>query len=324
MRHGVRFVGRVGVVTMTGVWLAACSGQSPRGQPETSTAARPADASAPQVADITIPDSIAGWTAAGPATVYDPKSIFSYIDGHAEVYLAYGMKRCVSRRFTGPAGESDIVTDVFELASPEDAYGVFTHDRDGETVDIGRDALFRSGWLSFWKGPHFVSVVAEGESDRGRQAALDVGRAVAARLPDGGGRPAIVSQLPPKDLDPRSVRFLRHPQILNTHVFVADENVLALAPDTSVALGTYTRGAGRAFLLLAEYPDGARAAAAADAFRAGLLKGKLGDDPVAVGDRGFFALRTSGRRVDVVLSAPGAADARGLLAAVPAPAGGVR
>ena len=35
-----------------------------------------------------LPSAVDGWTAAEPATVYDPESIYSYIDGHAEVYLA--------------------------------------------------------------------------------------------------------------------------------------------------------------------------------------------------------------------------------------------
>jgi hypothetical protein len=323
MRHGVGHVLAVVVsATGVGVWTAGCGGQPSRGRPDAASAT-PAPPAASAL-DIRLPDAIAGWTASAPAAIYDPESIYSYIDGHAEVYRAYGMKRCVSRRFSGPAGEADIVADVFELASPEDAYGMFTHDRDGEPADIGRDSLFRHGWLSFWKGPYFVSIVAEGDSQRARQGVLEAGRAIAAVLPDAGAPPALVSALPAKDLDPHSLRFLRHPQILNTHVFVSDDNVLGLAPDTAVALGTYRRQSGRAFLLLAEYPDDARATSAAERFRSRMLAGTSGDRPVAIPDRGFFAMRVDGRRVGIVLNAPSAADARDLLAASAPPAGGTR
>ena len=144
-----------------------------------------------------LPSSVEGWSAEGPATVYDPQSIYSYIDGHAEVYLAYGMSRCLARRYTAPEGESDLVLDIFEMGSPADAYGVFTHDTDGEPVGIGDGSLYRYGWLSFWQDRFFVSLMAEGESERAEQAVLELGRAVAALLPaTGSSAPAIVSALP--------------------------------------------------------------------------------------------------------------------------------
>ena len=112
-----------------------------------------------------LPDSIDGWTCEDEDAIYDAESIYSYIDGHAEVYLAYGMRRCLARSYRGPAGESGITVDVFEMPTTADAFGVFTHDRDGDPVEIGADGLFRYGWLSFWQGSFFVSVYAEEDTE---------------------------------------------------------------------------------------------------------------------------------------------------------------
>ena len=301
------------------VLALACSScrqrEATTGQPAPAAATDRAAATlaADTAADPSLPDAADGWTARGPSALYDRESIYSYIDGHAEVYMAYGFKRCVSRRYAGPQGEADIVADVFELASPDDAFGMFTHDRDGEPAGVGNDSLFRYGWLSSWTGPYFLSIVAEGDTARSREAVLEIGRTIAAGLPRGARPPAIVNDLPARDLDPGSVRFLRHPQILNTHVFVADENVLGLAPDTAAVLGKYQRGADRGHLLVVEYPDAARAASAADGFRTGVLNGATGQDPVAVGDRGFFVARAEGRRLHAVLGATTAALARDLM-----------
>ena len=81
------------------------------------------------VSTLVLPLEVAGWTASGDSEIYDTESIFAYIDGHAEVYLAYGMKRCVSRRYVESDGGAEIVVDLFEMASPADAFGVFSHDR---------------------------------------------------------------------------------------------------------------------------------------------------------------------------------------------------
>ena len=105
-----------------------------------------------------LPERVGDWVAADAPIRYDTESIFGYIDGHAEVYLAYGMRGCLARRFSGPEDEADLVLDVFEMASPADAFGVFTHDQDGEPAGVGQDSLLRYGWLSFWKGRFFVSI----------------------------------------------------------------------------------------------------------------------------------------------------------------------
>ncbi|MEJ2581704.1 MAG: hypothetical protein P8127_08735, partial [Acidobacteriota bacterium] len=133
-----------------------------------------------------LPHGVAGWQAVDEGQIYDTESIYSYIDGHAEVYMAYGMVRCLSRRYRGPEGEPDIVLDLFEQASPADAFGVFTHDRDGADVEVGQGGRFRFGWLSFWKGSWFGSVIAEGESEASTEAVIEIGRAAADSISEVG------------------------------------------------------------------------------------------------------------------------------------------
>ena len=142
--------------------------------------------------NLSIPVEVAGWQGTGDWEVFDTDTIYGYIDGHAEVYMAYGMVRCLSRRYSGPEGEPEIVLDLFEQASAADAFGVFTHDRDGEEVDIGQGGLFRHGWLSFWKGHWFGSVYAEGESEASKEAVLALGRAAAEAIAEMGEVPPLV------------------------------------------------------------------------------------------------------------------------------------
>ena len=219
-------------------------------------------AQAPQPADSPLsaigqqlPEAVGQWRAPSAPVAYTPETIFDYIDGLAEVYLAYGLRGSIARRYRGPEEEGDIVVDVFERASPEDAYGVFTHDQDGEDAALGQGSLFRYGWLSFWKGPFFVSIYAEGESDEARAAVFEIGRGVDAAIPAVGSLPAIVGLLPSRGLDSRSVRYLHDPTILAAHLYFDGAQVLRLGPDTVAALGRYDFGKSRAYLLLVSYRD---------------------------------------------------------------------
>jgi hypothetical protein len=110
-----------------------------------------------------LPKQLKGWTAEPKDRLYDEETIYSYIDGGAELYKAYNMRQCLSRRYTTSKGPS-IILDIFDMGTSDDAFGVFTHDTDGKAIDIGQDAHYRSGWLSFWKHRYFVSIYMEEET----------------------------------------------------------------------------------------------------------------------------------------------------------------
>jgi hypothetical protein len=244
-----------------------------------------------------LPAEAAGWRAVDDGQIYDTESIYAYIDGHAEVYMAYGMVRCLSQRYAGPEGEPDILLDLFEQASPADAFGVFTHDRDGEEIEIGQGALFRHGWLSFWKGHWFGSVYAEGDTEASAKAVLALGRAAADAIDEVGELPPLVAELPEGGLDRRSVRFLHTQEILNGVVYLGYENVFRFGPEIDAVVGRYERPDGSAWLLIVDYPDEATAA---------LAEGGAAEAGVSVGRRGA--------RLAAVLAPEPQTAAEGLLA----------
>jgi len=269
-----------------------------------------------------LPEEALGWRAVDRGELYDQESIFSYIDGHAEVYLAYGMTGCLVRRYAGPQGEADVTLDVFEMASPADAYGVFTYDRDGERVDVGREGLFRYGWLSFWKGTFFVSVTAEADTEAARAAVLELGRSVAALIDRDGVPPPLVGELPAGGLDASSVRYLRSQQILDTHLWLGEGEVLGLASDTPVALARYLRDGRSAHLLLVDYPDQRRAERAAEALAGRLIAGSPGGGPAVAQDGRWHAVRQRGARLVAVIGAANEELAAALLGDAGFPQGG--
>jgi hypothetical protein len=226
------------------------------------------------------------------------------------------MSRCLARRYGGPEGEADIVVDVFEMPSADDAFGVFTHDRDGEPANLGVDSLIRYGWLSFWKGRYFVSIYAEGESDSSKDTVLTLGRALDAAIAEEGETPVMVGRLPSAGLDDRSVRFLRSHQILNSHLFVGEDNVFDLGPDTAAVLGRYQRGDTSAHLLLVEYPDARRQAKAVRAFSRQFLAGSTTGEPVRYEDDRWYGVALSDGLLIAVLAADDAGLAAQLLAEV--------
>ena len=257
-----------------------------------------------------IPVSAGPWLSEADQ-VFDAETVFDYIDGAGEVYRSYNMRRLVARRFHKD-GRPDIVVDAFDMGTAEDAFGVFTHDLDGEDASTGQGSAYKSGLLSFWKDRYFVSVYAEEETPETKALVLDLGRRIAAAIPGTGERPALLSLLPPDGLEPGRVRFFHSHAVLNYHFFVAEANVLRLGPETDAVLAPY----GTSRLLVAAYGAAAAAARARDSFAAAYLP-EAGSKGVLRTENGrWTAVRAGGDLVAVVFDAASEREAQDRLDAV--------
>lgn len=250
--------------------------------------------------------------------VYDAETVFDYIDGAGEVYRSYNMRVLVARRFHKD-GRADIVVDAFDMGGSADAFGVFTHDLDGADAGIGQGSTYKAGLLSFWKDRYFVSVYAEEETDETRTAVLELGRAIAGAIPGRGEPPALLRLLPREGLEPGRTRYFHGHAILNYHYFVAESNILLLGPDTEAVLAAYGGRAGRSFLFLGAYADGAAAAEAEASFRRAYMPDAAGEGAVRTENGRWTAVRARGRYVAVVFDAASKDDASARLAAVTSP-----
>ena len=247
-----------------------------------------------------LPRHIHAWSATAEDDFYDADTLFAYINGGAELYRAYNMHRCLSRRYTA-SQQPAIIVDIFDMGSARDAFGIFTHDTDGEVIDIGQDGRLRAGWLSFWQNRFFVSIYMEEETKAATEAVKALARDIAAKMPAQGQRPALLSKLPSTGLDTTTIRFLHHPVVLNYHYYLADDNILKLTPQTDAVLANYRNGPDKARLLLIRYPSPELAQQGISLFKARYLP-EADASGIAQLENGEWAAATAtGAYVTVVL-----------------------
>ncbi len=212
-----------------------------------------------------IPDTINGWASERSSEIYTRDTIFDYINGAGEIYRQYKFREVKVYRFSRE-GEPAIVLEIFDMGSSEDAFGVFTHGRSGDSIGIGQDSEHRPGWLCFWKDRYFVCAYAEGTSEAAAGAILDLGKTVAAGIKDAGGRPTILGCLPKEGQEDRSLRFFHTQASLNYHYFLSDANILRLNETTDAVLAGYQMAEGTPLLLLVSYEDEGQAETAFRSF----------------------------------------------------------
>jgi len=189
--------------------------------------------------------------------------------------------------------------DAFDMGSSEDAFGVFTHDLDGEAVAIGQGSAYKAGLLSFWKDRYFLSVYAEEETDEIKGLVLELGRAIAGAIPGEGAKPGLLKLLPPEGLDAGRVRFFHNHSVLNYHFFVADSDILALGQTAAAVLADYG-GSGGSRLLIVEYAGPDEAAAAGASFVRAYMPEAGAKTGVRTENGKWTVLRVRGRYVAIV------------------------
>lgn len=239
-----------------------------------------------------LPAQVQGWKAVGSDRFFDPETIFDYLDGGGEVYRSYNFKLLLSRRYERD-GAPAIVADVFDMGSAADAFGVFTHDLDGEPAGVGQDSNYKAGLLLFWKGRFFVSLYAEEETEEARRVVLEMGRRAAAAIKDEGQRPGILSLVPEAFATEGRLHFFHTHSILNYHFFVSTENVLDLSAKTDAVLARAGAKGLRSYFLIVRYPEGCLALEASQSFRKTIMAGAKDDEAYRASDGTWTAL---GRR----------------------------
>ncbi|MBA4395277.1 MAG: hypothetical protein C0407_17135, partial [Desulfobacca sp.] len=221
---------------------------------------------------ISWPSEIMGWTWDQEDKAYDRETLFDYIDGAAEVFLAYNFQEAFVHRYV-KAGRPDIVAEIYKMGSSQDAFGVFSLERQDPEVGIGQGSEFGGSLLRFWKGSSFVSILGEGTGKEMETAVLGLGRQLATLIEETGEPPRIIRYLSTLPSLPANDRlcFVRSHVLLNRCYFISHQNILQLGSDVQAVMARYPREKDKVHLLVVRYPSEVRARSAFTGFRSAYL-----------------------------------------------------
>jgi len=241
---------------------------------------------------VNLPKQIGEWSRPDAARRITAETIFDYMDGAGELYLAYRFEDLdVFEYKAADASLGTILVEIYSMKTSDDAFGLLSNDWGGEAVafDPGpgrfslgavppRRALYGGGLLRMWAASRYVRILASRETDDSRQAVLAVGKHLMAPDP----------QLPPQVTPPpgflrafdqgpdakRPVRpdrtcFFRSHLVLNSAYFLASHDILGLGPEVSAATTEYAPGGPGerpTRLIMVRYPSEAHARAALESF----------------------------------------------------------
>ncbi len=218
-----------------------------------------------------LPGEMNGWEKTAQDTFYNPKTLFKYINGGAELYISYNFKQMLAQKYLKEVdGETaEITVDIFDMGNSYNAFGVFAHSSefpDKAEDRVGQGSEYASGLLTSWKDKYYISILAYPENEEKKKTVLKIGQAIVNAIPEQGSLPPILSLLPEENLVPGSIRYFYHYIWLNSHYFISDQDILNINPETQAVLAKYKEGGAKFFVLLVTYPGKEKANTAYKSF----------------------------------------------------------
>ena len=316
--------------------LAGCSAEKP--------AAPAADAPAPQAPAaggpmLDLPKQAGPWLRPDAPRRITADTIFDYMDGGGELYLAYRFNHLdVLEYRPSDASLGTILVELYSMGSSDDAFGLLSTDWGGEAVSLAGGgpqaearspspgfprALYGAGLLRLWSGDLYARVLASRESPESRDQVLALGRAIVAGR-EATEAPRIVGELAmPAGVAMRADRlvFFRSHLVLNSAYFIASSDILGLGPEVDGVTSecrTPRPGERPVRLIVVKYPSADRAGAALRTFREAYLPETAkadADEGLARVEQGWVACRRTGAVLAIALDAAARDGALGLVRA---------
>ena len=152
----------------------------------------------------------AGWTRDDEPQEFSGEDLYTYIDGGAEIYQEYGFVQVIVQDFKNPGGRS-LSLEIFEMASPEAAFGMYSFKRagNGRPLSLGAGGELADYYLNFWKGRYLVTLTGFDSDEATLEGLRAVAAAVDAKITDQASPPALVADLPEAGLRAGGVKYLK-------------------------------------------------------------------------------------------------------------------
>ena len=132
--------------------------------------------------------------AQGSGTVYNPDTLYQYIDGGADLYLLYDFKALLHQDFK--SGATELTADIYEMSTPEDAFGIYASERSPgyKFIALGAEGYLENGILNFFENRYYIKLSGSGANVDGLLEQF--ARILSSRI--GGARtlPPLLKKLP--------------------------------------------------------------------------------------------------------------------------------
>ena len=217
--------------------------------------------------------------AEGESRIYKGDGLYEYINGGADIYFEYGFIRVWNRRVKYK--EKTFNISIYEMKSPDSAYGILTFSQHGGMKEAGGipNGRISRGKLIFSKGRFFCMVQSESFDEDAKEELYYIGGKLRKLEDEDKSSVDMGKYLPGDGLLGLSEKYLVGSIGLRSQLYIGEGDLIALSHDKPGYYGMYDFSGKKSSLLivLMGAGEGKKTVAAVDNY----FKGKFEKcDPV--------------------------------------------
>ena len=151
-----------------------------------------------------------GWRLSGEIQTYKPDTLFEYIDGGADLYLAYDFEELRVAEYSNER-KASVIIEIYHHQTPVNAFGIYSQERlpDGDFLDIAAQGYIETNVLNFLAGPYYVKMNSFKTGPDDREILLAFAKKISANLGESGTLPSILSFFPKEGKRQNSETYIR-------------------------------------------------------------------------------------------------------------------
>jgi len=152
---------------------------------------------------------IEGWEQSGEVETYVPGTLFEYINGAADLYLAYNFQELKVSEYRDEK-KASVTVDIYRHGTPIEAFGIYSEERlpSATFIDIGVQGYIEKNILNFLIGPYYVKISSYNTGTEDQEILLTFAKKVVGNLGEKGALPEILTAFPPDGKVKNSEKFI--------------------------------------------------------------------------------------------------------------------
>jgi len=143
---------------------------------------------------------------------YLPETLYEYINGAAEIYLAYSFKELIVGQYEKPDQGATLTIEIYDMGNGENSFGIYSAERfpDSKFIPMGNQGYLEEEVLNFIVGKFYVKLLCFDCDEKSEEFLRLFSLEIAKRVKNKGNLPRILKLFPRTGLVENSEKFILH------------------------------------------------------------------------------------------------------------------
>ena len=152
---------------------------------------------------------ITGWKQTGEPQTFLPGTLYEYINGGADLYLAYDFQELKVSEYVDDK-KATVTVEVYRHKSPTEAFGIYSQERlpDANYLNIGAQGYMDKNILNFLAGSFYVKINSYNTGADDQEVLQAFAKKIEENLNERGGLPSLLSVFPAEGKLRNSEKFI--------------------------------------------------------------------------------------------------------------------